>query len=78
MNWIGGRLQRHSKANADATLKVQKQHFAKARLQQQNERPLTTSVRLSTYKVPHQPKDTVDRDQDRGVKRKIFSEAPSP
>ena len=33
MNWTGGSLQRHSKANANTIIKKQKQHFAKARLQ---------------------------------------------
>ena len=33
MNWTGGSLQRHSKANANTVVKKQKQHFAKARLQ---------------------------------------------
>ena len=33
MNWTGGSLQRHSRANPDTLVKKQKQHFAKARLQ---------------------------------------------
>src|SRR5271154_5310690 len=36
MNWVGGKLHRHSKANANAVVKTQKQHFAKARLEAQS------------------------------------------
>ena len=36
MNWTGGRLKRHSKANGNQLLKSQKQYFAKARQQLQN------------------------------------------
>ena len=39
MNWTGGRLHRHSKANANVLVKTQKQHFARARLQLQIGRP---------------------------------------
>lgn len=35
MNWTGGRLHRHTKTQ-NSLIKVQKQHFAKARLQLQN------------------------------------------
>lgn len=31
MNWTGGRLNRHIKANANERVRLQKQHFAKAR-----------------------------------------------
>lgn len=31
MNWTGGRLHRHIKANTNAQVKTQKHHFAKAR-----------------------------------------------
>jgi hypothetical protein len=69
MNWTGGRLQRHSKANANATLKAQKQHFAKARLQQQNGRPEPSPLQVSAFKVPIKEDEKVDRDRSRGVKR---------
>ena len=35
MNWTGGKLQRHSKANANPIARAQKQHFAKARLRRE-------------------------------------------
>lgn len=35
MNWVGGRLQRHSKASKNEVLQRQKQHFAKLRQQLQ-------------------------------------------
>jgi hypothetical protein len=41
MNWTGGSLQRHSKANANPVVKRQKEHFAKARLRS---RPLQTQA----------------------------------
>lgn len=69
MNWTGGRLQRHSKANTNATLKAQKQHFAKARLQQHNGQSMPSPL-SSTFKVPFQRTDGLDRDQNRGEKRK--------
>ena len=37
MNWTGGHLKRHAKANANHLLKSQKQYFAKARQRLQNE-----------------------------------------
>ncbi|KAJ9605484.1 hypothetical protein H2200_010141 [Cladophialophora chaetospira] len=48
MNWTGGSLQRHSKANADALVKKQKQHFAKTRLrvQSQHFRPPSSASSL--------------------------------
>ncbi|KAL9105632.1 MAG: hypothetical protein Q9227_009244 [Pyrenula ochraceoflavens] len=49
MNWTGGRLQRHSKANANTSLKSQRQHFARARLQQQSGRRPRSPPRLSFY-----------------------------
>jgi hypothetical protein len=36
MNRVGGKLRRHSKANANAVVKTQKQYFAKARLAAQS------------------------------------------
>ena len=45
MNWTGGKLHRHSKANADDVAKRQKQYFAKAR------------QRLASNRAPHVPSD---------------------
>lgn len=57
MNWTGGRLQRHSKANANAVVKKQRQHFARARLQLQNgqkyERPSQPSIYGPRYGFDH-------------------------
>jgi hypothetical protein len=74
MNWTGGRLQRHSKANANATLKAQKQHFAKARLQLQDGRPEPSQLRLSPFKVPLKQSDMVDLESKRGTKRQNSTE----
>ena len=46
MNWTGGRLQR-SKANANTLVKIQKQHFAKARLRLQHGQPSQSPVAFS-------------------------------
>jgi hypothetical protein len=58
MNWTGGSLQRHSKANANAVLKRQKENFAKARLRLRPQQPrimtLTPSARRSN--VPSETK----------------------
>ncbi|ERF76972.1 hypothetical protein EPUS_02685 [Endocarpon pusillum Z07020] len=70
MNWTGGRLQRHSKAHANANLKAQKQHFAKARLQQQNGRRVPSPLQLSAFKVPLKQIGKLDQDQHRGIKRR--------
>lgn len=70
MNWTGGRLQRHSKGNSNATLKAQKQHFAKARLQNHHARPAPSPLRFSSFQVPLKMPDHVKRDRSRGVKRK--------
>jgi hypothetical protein len=74
MNWTGGHLQRHSKTNANATLKAQKQHFAKARLQHQNGRPVLSPLHLSNLKVPLKHIDKVAQDQDHGLKRRKSSQ----
>jgi len=70
MNWTGGHLQRHSKTNANATLKAQKQHFAKARLQHQNGQPIFSPLHLSTFKVPLKNTDKVVQDQNHGLKKR--------
>lgn len=41
MNWTGGRLHRHSHTKRGMLEKVQKQHFAKARIKRQHARPET-------------------------------------
>jgi hypothetical protein len=73
MNWTGGHLQRHSKSNANATLKAQKQHFAKARLQYQNAQPVLSPLHLSTFKVPLKKTNNVVQVQNRGVKKRNSS-----
>ncbi|KIV97740.1 hypothetical protein PV10_01450 [Exophiala mesophila] len=53
MNWTGGHLNRHSKANSNTLLKSQKRHFAKARLREQG----TSSPSRSSFSIhaQHQP-----------------------
>src|SRR5271170_7958655 len=51
MNWTGGRLQR-SKANTNALVKIQKQHFAKARFRLENGR---SSLAPFAFYISHGP-----------------------
>jgi hypothetical protein len=44
MNWVGGRLQRHSKASKNEVLQRQKQHFARLRQQLQNGTRLSSDL----------------------------------
>ena len=53
MNWTGGRLKRHSKANENATLRAQKQHFARARLQKSNSRIASPVFQPEFVSLPH-------------------------
>lgn len=53
MNWTGGHLHRHSKANSNTLLKSQKRHFAKARLRAQN--TSSPSRPLISIHAQHQP-----------------------
>lgn len=41
MNWTGGRLHRHSHNKRGMLERIQKQHFAKARIKRQHARPET-------------------------------------
>ena len=52
MNWTGGSLQRHSKANANTLVKKQKQHFAKARLQSRSRHIRLSSAGPSIAELP--------------------------
>ncbi|EXJ70885.1 uncharacterized protein A1O5_05877 [Cladophialophora psammophila CBS 110553] len=54
MNWTGGSLQRHSKANANALVKKQKQHFAQARLRPGSRPSCPPSSAFSIHKAPRQ------------------------
>lgn len=67
MNWTGGRLQRHSKANANTSLKRQRQHFAKARLHQQNGQPFSTALRAFSRNVPLYEDQATEPCFDRGL-----------
>ena len=55
MNWTGGKLHRHSKANANPLARAQKQHFARARLQAQRPRPARPSLNFSFVGNPAVP-----------------------
>ena len=50
MNWTGGRLRRHFKANANPALKNQRHYFAKARLRAQNGNTPPSPPSLSIFK----------------------------
>ena len=52
MNWTGGRLQR-SKANTNIFVKIQKQHFAKARFRLENGRSSLAPFAFYIFQGPH-------------------------
>ena len=62
MNWTGGRLQRHSKANANPALKKQRHYFAKARLRLQNGNAPPSPPSLSIFKGFDPAAPTVNTD----------------
>ena len=62
MNWTGGRLQRHSKANANPALKKQRHYFAKARLRLQNGNAPPSPPSLSIFKGFDPAVPTIDPD----------------
>ncbi|KAE8557046.1 hypothetical protein EYB25_001752 [Talaromyces marneffei] len=49
MNWTGGRLRRQSRNRPDSISKIQKQHFARARIKQQESRQKT---RIASIEKP--------------------------
>ena len=57
MNWTGGHLHRHSKANAKVLFKTQKQHFAKARQQSRSGRNAPSPFAFSILH-PDSPQDS--------------------
>lgn len=75
MNWTGGKLRRHSKANANAVVKAQKQHFAKARAQVQTRRaavsPLNFSFARCLFDVSN---PTEDRSHTRQTRSKCHNQ----
>lgn len=53
MNWTGGRLQRHSKANSNARVKAQRDYFARARLRQSTRPSAPTPLHISISAASH-------------------------
>lgn len=49
MNWTGGRLRRQSRIRPDSISKIQKQHFARARIKQQESRQ---KARIASIEKP--------------------------
>lgn len=49
MNWTGGRLRRQSRNRPDSISKIQKQHFARARIKQQESRQ---KARIASIEKP--------------------------
>src|SRR5436190_528347 len=52
MNWTGGRLRRHSYRKHLSQLRIQKRHFAKARLRLGNGRGAALPSRNSPFRLP--------------------------
>lgn len=92
MNWTGGRLRRQSRNRPDSISKIQKQHFARARIKQQEFRQkarITSihkhafafndrdSISSSQFVVDSQPNESVDRiHQTEGLSRQSQAELP--
>lgn len=90
MNWTGGRLRRQSRNRPDSISKIQKQHFARARIKQQESRQkarITSidkhsfvsngreSVSSSQFVVNSPPNESVDRtNQSGGLSRQGHAE----
>src|SRR5690242_11933585 len=51
MDWVGGKLQRHAKANANDQKRAQKQYFAKARQRLQYGQPPVSPPALAHYRA---------------------------
>ena len=49
MNWTGGRLRRQSRNRPDSISKIQKQHFARARIKEQESRQ---KARIASIEKP--------------------------
>ena len=73
MNWTGGRLQRHSKANANPVLRSQREHFARVRSQQPNRRREISPPRLSFFDPQEgwRPASEFDRREQEAVANSI-------
>jgi hypothetical protein len=55
MNWTGGKLQRHSKANSNAQVKAQRDYFARARLRRNTQPLASTAPNIPIVTPPDQP-----------------------
>ena len=89
MNWTGGKLQRHSKANSNALVKAQKDHFARARLRRSTNPIAPNPLHISTAVADHQQRHfyrsrdhnnlhaTIDEDPLRTHSRRRHSPQPT-
>ena len=69
MNWTGGRLQRHSRANANTILKLQREHFARAKLQARAVHKPLSPIGLSFAQAPYNRTGQLNAPQDDEPKR---------
>ena len=58
MNWTGGKLQRHSKANSNAQVKAQRDYFARARLRRNTQPLASTAPDIPIGTPPDQPEQS--------------------
>ena len=58
MNWTGGRLQRHSKANSNAQVKAQRDYFARARLRRNTQPSASAAPNILITTPPDQPEQS--------------------
>jgi hypothetical protein len=75
MNWTGGRLQRHSKANSNAVVKAQKDYFARARLRHSNKPTVPTPLYISIAAADNHEKHT---HRSRGQRRRQVAPDDEP
>lgn len=86
MNWTGGRLQRHSKPNANAQVKAQQDYFARARLRQNSRASVPSRPKFSIAAASepqqqsrhtiHRPEQypALDEDQAQQGRRRLKAE----
>lgn len=73
MNWVGGKLQRHAKANANKRQKAQRQYFARARQSHHHTAPWLSPPALAHYHDPRPNPSAQSHQLDQLQQRNRFS-----
>lgn len=77
MNWVGGKLQRHAKANANKRQKAQRQYFARARQSHYHKDTPLSPPALAHYHDPRPNQSAQPHQLDQLQQRTRFSVAAS-